>query len=90
MKYFYQIFLIHIFWVSLHFMSAHLYTKYCTPWSIFGVAISSLVTMTPHCEALRWCIMEGASAINSIWITLGTWFLAKATTYKILRIRSIE
>ena len=82
MKDIYQVFLIHFFWVSFHYTSTHLYTKYCTPWSLVGVAFSSVMTMTPHCQAFRWCINQGASSINSMWMTLGTWAMGKFAAYQ--------
>ena len=82
MKDLYQVFLIHFCWVSLHYTSAHLYTKYCTPWSVIGAAFSPVMTMTPHCQAFRWCIVQGASSINSMWMTMGTWTIAKFAAYQ--------
>lgn len=78
-----QIVVIHLCWISLHYASAHLYAKYCTPWSVLGVAISPVMAMAPHCQAMRWCIVQGASSINSMWVTLGTYLLAKAAAYNI-------
>tara|TARA_X000000368_G_C22962788_1_gene681751 strand:+ start:939 stop:1109 length:171 start_codon:yes stop_codon:yes gene_type:complete len=45
---------------------------------MMGVAFSPVMTMTPHCQAMRWCIVQGASSINSMWLSLGTWMAAKA------------
>lgn len=77
--------MIHFGWVSLHYTAAHLYTRYCTPWSVMGVAFSPVMTMTPHCQACRWCIVQGASSINSMWMTLGTWTVAKFAAYRIYK-----
>ena len=79
----YQVILIHFGWVSLHYTSAHMYTRYCTPLSLVGVAFSPVMTMTPHCQALRWCILHGASSINSMWMTIGTWAIAKLAAYQV-------
>jgi len=73
----YQVVLIHFCWVSIHYMAAHLYTRLCCPLTVFGVALSPVMTMTPHCQAIRWCIFQGALSINSMWITLGTWVASK-------------
>lgn len=73
-----QIIMIHFCWVSIHYTAAHLYTKFCCPWTVVGVAFSSVMTMTPHCQAMRWCIFQGASSISSMWLSLGTWMAAKA------------
>ena len=47
-----------------------------------GVAFSQVMTMTPHCQALRWSIVHGASSINAMWVTLGTWAITKVATYR--------
>jgi hypothetical protein len=56
-----------------HYMAAHLYTRFCTPWTWFGFVTSPFMTMSPHCTALRWCISNGATHINNLWISMGAW-----------------
>jgi hypothetical protein len=73
----YSFVVIHICWVTVHYISAHLYARHCTPWSVAGIAFSPVMTMAPHCQSLRWCIVQGATSINSMWITLGTWCVSK-------------
>ena len=84
MKDLYQVFLIHFSWMSLHYTSAHLYIRYCTPWGVIGAAFSPVMTMTPQCQAFRWCIVQGALSINSMWMTLGTWVIAKIAAYQMI------
>ena len=74
---------IYITWISIHYIAAHLYTIYCTPYTVFGFIISPFIVSTPHCTGLRWCISHGASSITTMWIVLGTWFVSKFGGYTI-------
>jgi hypothetical protein len=65
------------FWTTLHYFSAHIYVRACVPLTMSGFTWSPLIASTPHCVALRWCIQNGVSMINSTWLTLGTWFSGK-------------
>jgi hypothetical protein len=68
---------IYILWIFLHYVSAHLYTNYCVPNTIYGIIISPILTTTPHCQGLRWIIYNGGNQINNMWITLGSWLCLK-------------
>uniref|UniRef100_A0A6C0D0L3 Uncharacterized protein n=1 Tax=viral metagenome TaxID=1070528 RepID=A0A6C0D0L3_9ZZZZ len=68
-----QLFMIWIGFVFGHFLASHLYIHYCVPWTWTGLLASPFITMTPHCTALRWCIWHGASHLQKLWISLGTW-----------------
>jgi hypothetical protein len=35
------------------------------------------MTMSPHCQALRWVIYNGGYTINMMWFILGNWLLSK-------------
>jgi len=74
---------IYITWISIHYIAAHLYSVYCTPYTIIGFIISPFIVSTPHCTGLRWCISHGASSITTMWIVLGTWFVSKFGGYTI-------
>ncbi len=60
-----------------HYMSSHLYTNYCVEGSFTGFLLSPLMTMSPHCQALRWIIYNGGYTINMMWFIIGNWLLSK-------------
>jgi hypothetical protein len=31
----------------------------------------------PHCSAFRWCIINGANNISTMWVVFGTWLASK-------------
>lgn len=68
---------IYIIWIFLHYISAHLYVYLCNPLSIIGFITSPFLVPALHCQALRWVIANGAININSMWLTIGTWIIAK-------------
>jgi hypothetical protein len=65
-----------LLWIFLHFFASYLYTKLCVPTTLFGLIMSPFLTSTPHCQALRWIIYNGANFINNMWIVVGTWLCA--------------
>jgi len=64
---------IYILWITMHFFASHIYIELCVPKTFYGFLISPLLVATPHCQALRWIVYNGASTINNMWIILGTW-----------------
>lgn len=66
---------IYIAWIFLHYISSHLYVRLCVPRTIVGFLLSPFMTVTPHCQGLRWIIVNGANMINNMWIILGTWLM---------------
>jgi hypothetical protein len=64
---------IYLVWILLHYFASHLYIRFCVPASITGFIVSPFLTTTPHCQALRWVIYNGANMINNMWIILGSW-----------------
>lgn len=68
---------IYIFWLIMHFISAHLYVYYCANYSLQGIVMSPILVSAPHCKALRWVIYNGAHSIDSMWIVFGTWISSK-------------
>ena len=61
----------YLFWVMLHYGAAHAYAHLCTPATLKGFVLSPFMVATPHCAAMRWLVVNGASSINSIWLVLG-------------------
>ena len=82
-KYIWNVGGIYIIWSTLHYMSAQLYSYYCTPQSIIGFFISPFIIATPQCTALRWCIAQGSDTIITMWIVLGTWCSTKLGGYSL-------
>ena len=68
---------IYFLWIFLHYGSAHLYTTYCVPNTLYGMIISPILTTTPHCQGLRWIIYNGGNQINNMWVTFGSWICLK-------------
>jgi hypothetical protein len=64
---------IYLVWVILHYLASHLYIQICVPNTIIGFLMSPFMTATPHCQALRWVVFNGANMINNMWVVLGTW-----------------
>jgi membrane-associated HD superfamily phosphohydrolase len=64
---------IYLLWICLHYVSSHLYIKFCVPNNLYGFLISPFMTATPHCQGLRWIIYNAANVINNMWVILGTW-----------------
>ena len=64
---------IYFTWVCLHYFASHIYSEICVPFTLYGFLISPFLTLSPHCQALRWVIYNSASFINNAWIFVGTW-----------------
>ena len=62
---------IYLLWVSLHYISSHLYVYYCTPIGVIGFVYSLFVGPTPFCYALSWAIFNGNQSLFNIWSILG-------------------
>ena len=66
---------VYLLWVFIHFISAHLYIRFCTPNTILGFMMSPFMAAAPHCQALRWSIYNGGNNIVSMWVTIGIWLM---------------
>ena len=64
---------IYFVWVCLHYFASHIYTEICVPSNVYVFLISPFLTLSPHCQALRWVIYNSASFINNAWFLIGTW-----------------
>lgn len=60
-------------WVFIHYTAANLYPTYCAPSGISGFIASSVYAPSPQCVAIRWCIVKGAEALNTMWVVAATW-----------------
>jgi hypothetical protein len=73
-KYF-QLVLMYLLWITLHFVASHLYARFCVPLTFFGFLLAPFMVPTPHCQALRWTIYNGGLAITNMWVVLGAWII---------------
>ena len=64
-------------WICLHYVSIHLYARFCAPLTWYGFFTSAFMVSTPQCRALRWTIVNGGSHLEMMWILLGSWFLTQ-------------
>ena len=60
-----------------HYIASHVYIAWCVPYGFRGFIMSTFLTLSPHCQALRWAIYNGGICINTMWFLLGGWFLNK-------------
>lgn len=74
---------IYLFWIIMHYSSAHLYTYWCTPTTTMGFILSPLMVPTPQCQAIRWVLIHGSSVIDNMWLLLSSWFTSKLIFCKI-------
>jgi len=68
---------IYLFWIALHYICSHLYVLFCAPLTVTGFLMSPFIVPAPHCQALRWAIVNGSASITAMWVTLGTWIAKK-------------
>lgn len=66
---------VYVIWILLHYISPHIYVRYCVPATITGLVMSVFIAPAPHCQALRWTIYNGGNTIIAMWIFIGTWFM---------------
>ena len=62
-------------WILVHYISSHLYVRWCVDWSVMGFIISPFLVNTPHCKVLLWSINTGVTSIQAMWILVGYWFM---------------
>lgn len=79
-KYIYRVSAIYIFWILLHYVTAHMYVRYCATPTIYGFIISPFLISAPHCIAMRWVFAKGGTVIEGMWILVGTWLCSKIIT----------
>ena len=73
---------IYLLWVFIHFVSANLYSYHCTHLSFYGLLSTPFLVVAPHCTALNWTINWTHGAIKNMWLTLGSWLVAKIVDMK--------
>lgn len=65
--------IVYLCWITLHFITAQLYVRYCAHYSFYGFLLSPFLISAPHCVAMRWVFARGGTLIDGMWIILGTW-----------------
>ena len=60
-------------WTGIHYAAAHMYPRHCAPGGLEGLIMSTFLSASPQCIAMRWCINKGSSAMISMWVVLGSW-----------------
>lgn len=58
-------------WITIHFATAHLYARVCTPVTIVGFLTSPFMAASPHCVALRWVLSKSGDTICVMWMVIG-------------------
>ena len=71
---------LYVFWIILHYITAHAYVQYCATPSIYGFLAAPFLISAPHCVAMRWVFSKGGTLIEGMWILLGTWLCSKLVT----------
>lgn len=68
---------VYLFWIGIHYLSAHIYPYFCADLSIYGVLSSPFLVIAPHCKAFHWLQQTSTAAIQNMWVILGTWLAEK-------------
>ena len=71
---------VYLTWITLHYVAAHLYTKFCAHDTVVGFILSPFMVVAPHCRALRWVVSTASGVIENMWIVFGTWVCANILT----------
>lgn len=75
--FFYDIAGFFVLWVTIHFMAANLYSRFCAEPTLLGYIKSIFIAQAPHCIAMRWIIYNGGNVINSMWLSIAMWLTTK-------------
>jgi len=67
---------IYFTWILTHYIASHLYVYYCTPLSFSGFIQSMLFMTSPHCQALRWMVYNGALNVEALYAVLGAYLIS--------------
>lgn len=57
----------------IHHVAANIYPLHCAPSGLIGMISSAVYAPSPQCKALRWCITQGAEALNTMWVVAASW-----------------
>ena len=74
-KYIIKCVLMYLLCTIFHYIASHVYITWCVPYGFKGFFMSTFLTLSPHCQAIRWVIYNGGICINTMWFLLGGWML---------------
>lgn len=66
---------IYLVWIIVHYISSHLYIRFCVASTFIGFLLSPFIAPAVHCQALRWAIYNGGNSIIAMWFILGGWLM---------------
>jgi hypothetical protein len=69
----YKPLLIYVICMMLHNLASNLYSDICAPKGFKGIFMSIFTINTPHCESLRWVIVNTSWELHNMWIILGSY-----------------
>lgn len=72
---------VYFVWILAHFIASNLYAYHCTHFSLYGLFVSPLVSVTPYCRGILWTITKGSDTITTMWILIGTTVSALVLKY---------
>lgn len=64
---------LYLFWILLHYVSAHAYIYFCAPHSFVGLLRSPFMVITPQCHAIDWVQVNSRNIVKNMWMTIGMW-----------------
>ena len=88
-KYVYRVAGIYIFWILLHYVTAHLYVRYCASPTWYGFMISPFLISAPHCIAMRWVFSKGGTVIEVCGYLLARGYVQKLLHNKYIKIKMV-
>ena len=74
--------LFYLGWIFIHYICSQLYIHFCTPFTFYGLIMSPILVMSPHCSAFRWIIYEAGRVLCGMWLAIGSWTIANILTIK--------
>ena len=45
---------IYLMWITLHYVTSHLYVRLCVPLTWLGFMLSPFTAVSPHCQGFVW------------------------------------
>jgi hypothetical protein len=69
--------LTYIGWVTLHFISSHMYVKYCVGDTIVDFFLSPIRSASPICQAFSWTSYTLSKQFITILISCGSYMCSK-------------
>jgi len=67
----------YIGWVTLHFISSHMYVKYCVGDTVLDFFLSPIRSASPICQAFSWTSHTLSKQFITILISCGSYMCSK-------------